>query len=212
MKKLNTVLIGTVALSLGLATSQAQIASTASNAVTGATNLAKGAANSTISGLKGLASLPGKSLSLSDNFLPNLSAGTQEFGVSGNIGFQDEFSYNLDLSYGYFFKDNWEVGFNANLAGIEETFALGVGLFTEYNFDIDSKWVPFIGGSIGLASVSLEEIDTVSTLDIAGVFGVKYFVRENIAISGSVDFSWTPSDALDAEVGGDVNIGTRFYF
>lgn len=232
MKTIKTFVCVAGALTLGTAVSQGNILGKAVEGTAGAvSSVGKGAigavsnpvgavknvGGTAVSGVKGLASLPGKAFSsLGSNELPDLSAGTQEFGIAGNVGFRDEFSYNLDLSYGYFFKDNWQVGFNAGLIGREDNFSLSVGLFTEYNWDLGSKWVPYIGGGIGLAGVSLEDgsgdFDNEFSLDVAGEFGVKYFLRSNFAISFGVDFSWTPADALDAEIGGDINIGTRFYF
>lgn len=226
MNTIKTLLAGTTVAALGFSTAAAQnIVTGTSNvvkgAVAGTTNVAKGAAGSAISGVKGLASMPGKALRFGDSSLPNLSAGTQEFGLGGNVQFGGDVIYNLDLSYGYFFKDNWEVGFDANLQGSDFSTTFGVGLFTEYNFDLDSKWVPFVGASIGLASINTDGdaaiSDDVSGLSLGGVFGVKYFIRENIAISASVDFQWSPDDVFGGleeakSAASNINIGTRFYF
>lgn len=95
---------------------------------------------------RGIVSLPGRVFNTGDDALPMLSAGTQELGISGNVNFTDDIQYNLDLSYGYFFCDNWEVGFTANAFGNDD-FNLGAGLFTEYNFATGSKWVPYVGAS-----------------------------------------------------------------
>jgi len=210
MKITKFIIAGVAALGLTI-TAQAQILSNAAGA-------ASNVADSTVGAAKGLLSLPGKSLSVGNTALPDLSAGTQEFGIQGIAGFEDDFSAILDIRYGYFFKDNWQIGFNADVVLKEGSASNGnadsvsVRLFTEYHFDTGSKWVPFIGAGIGLATIGTDEFETVNSLDIAGAVGVKYFLRENIAISAAVDFSWIPDDALDAEFGGDVLFGTRFYF
>lgn len=211
MKFNKFAIAGATALGLTFST-QAQILSNTANAALGTANNVAGTA---VDGAKGLLSLPGKSLNIGNDALPDLSAGTQEFGIQGIVGFEDDFSAVLDLRYGYFFKDNWQVGFNADFVLQEGSGpdSVSVRLFTEYHFETGTKWVPFIGAGIGLASLSGDGLDeSVSSLDIAGNLGVKYFLRENIAISAAVDFSWTPDDALDAEFGGDVLFGTRFYF
>jgi len=254
MKTFKSILCGATALTLGASVSLAQSSLTqaAGNAVSGTTNAAKGLAaggvnavkglaynpvgstvgavksvgGGAVSGLKGLASMPGKAFSIGDGSLPNLSAGTQEFGIGGNFQFGGDVVYNLDISYGYFFKDNWEVGFDANIQGVDSDITLSVGLFTEYNFDLDSKWVPFVGASVSLASLSADGIDNntgiedssdITSVSLGGVFGIKYFVRENFAISASADFVWSPDDVFggfeDASAAAsNINIGTRFYF
>ncbi len=216
MNTYKLIAVGTAAL--GMAYGQTATAGElATGAVSGATNLAKGAASSTLSGAKSLLSMPGKALSFGNDALPDLSAGTQEFGLGGNVSFGDDIIYNLNLSYGYFFKDNWEVGFDATVQGVDSDLALSVGLFTEYNFDLGSKWVPYIGASIGLASISSDgsagTSDDLSSLSLAGELGVKYFIRENIALVGSIDYAYSFKDADDIDLNaGNVNIGTRFYF
>ena len=255
MKTLRTIITGTTALTLGagLSFGQSSVTRAAGNAVTGTAGAVRGAASGTanaarnlvsnplgttsgavrsvgsgaMSGLKGLASMPGKAFSIGDGALPDLSAGTQEFGIAGNVQFGGDTVYNVDISYGYFFKDNWEVGFNTLIQGSDSQFTLGLGLFTEYNFDLDSKWVPFIGASVGLATLNtddggsissnFETVDDVTSVTFGGVFGIKYFFRENIAITASVDFQFSPDDVFGgvedaSESSSNINIGTRFYF
>lgn len=190
--------------------------------LSGVTSGAKSLSGSAVDGAKGLLSLPGKALSFGNDSLPNLSAGTQEFGLSGRVGFQDEFDAAFILSYGYFFKDNWQVGFNADAILREGSVdngngdSLSVALFTEYHFETGTKWVPFVGASVGLGSISSTGTngDGISSegVELSGVVGLKYFITQNIAISGGIDFSWNSGDALDADFGSDINIGTRFYF
>ena len=255
MKTLKTILTGTTALTLGagLSFGQSSLTRAAGNAVTGTAGAVRGAASGTanaarnlasnplgtttgavksvgsgtLSGLKGLASMPGKAFSMGDSSLPDLSAGTQEFGIGGNVQFGGDVVYNLDISYGYFFKDNWEVGIDASIQGSDTQVTLGVGLFTEYNFDLDSKWVPYIGASVSLASLNTDDggsfsttvgsVDDVTSIALGGEFGIKYFFRENIAITASVDFQWSPDDVFGgledaSEAASNISIGTRFYF
>jgi len=97
MNTYKLIAVGTAAL--GMAYGQTATAGElASGAVSGATNLAKGAASSTLSGAKSLLSMPGKALSFGNDALPDLSAGTQEFGLSGNVSFGDDIISILNLS------------------------------------------------------------------------------------------------------------------
>ena len=164
--------------------------------------------------LKKLIKTPGRVLAIGDELPPMLSQGTQEFGIGGNIDFSDNIAYNLELTYGWYIKDNWQFGFTANVQGEDSDASFGAGLFTEYNFAYnDSKWVPFVGVSAEWARLDSDILDEDSValgLDI----GIKYFVRENIAISFSIGADFAFDDVFP---GGDdfqenINIGTRFYF
>lgn len=151
---------------------------------------------------------------VSDNQPPMLSKGTQEFGISGNLNFADDFAYNLDLTYGWFIQDNWQVGFTASTQGVDDDLSFGLGLFTEYNFSRqNSKWVPFVGLSAEWARLDSDFFDE-SSISLGLDLGLKYFIRENIALSFSIGADFAFDDVFP---GGDdfqqqINIGTRFYF
>ncbi len=179
----------------------------------GTTKAGKGLLSGVASTGRGLLSAPGKMLKISDSALPNLSLGVQEFGLSGNIDYGDDIAYNLNLSYGYFFKDNWQIGFTTNIQGENSDLNLGLGLFTEYNFVGETKWVPFVGLSAKWASLGSDALDADS-IALGLDLGVKYFLKENLALSFSVGADFAFDDVFP---GGDdfqqtIKIGTRFYF
>ena len=179
----------------------------------GATNTGRGILTGAADTGRGLLAAPKNLLSINDGSLPNLSKGVQEFGISGNINFADDIAYNVDLSYGYFFKDNWQIGFGLGVQGEDSDFNLGLGLFTEYNFVGKSKWVPFIGFSAEWASLDSDALDA-NSIGLGIDLGVKYFIRENLAVSFSIGAEYAFDDVFP---GGDdfaqtINIGTRFYF
>lgn len=149
-----------------------------------------------------------------DQLPPMLSEGTQEFGISGNVNFADDIAYNLNLSYGWFLKDNWEFGFQLGVQGVESDVNFSGGLFTEYNFaNGDSKWVPFVGFSASWARLDSDSFDADS-IALGLDLGIKYFVRENIAISFSIGAEFAFDDVFPGEddFQEQINIGTRFYF
>lgn len=163
----------------------------------------------------------------------NLMEGTQEFGLQGSLDLNVEEDYLLVLntSYGYFIKDDWEVGgvINASLTDKTRTFQLGA--FTEYNFTNYSQWVPFVGAAAQFASLDLS--DGVSLNDVASVGsddkkstsalniklsgGIKYFVNPQVAISAEVNYN-IATDKITVTKDGlkdsftRIVFGTRFYF
>jgi len=147
-----------------------------------------GAGSSVVGGAaslgKGILRAPGNILSgLSDGQGPNLSKGRKEIGISGNIDFSSDIVYNLNLTYGHFIKDNWQVGFVASVIGEDSDANFGLGLFTEYNWVRQSNWVPFVG-----ASIEAIGSDSNTTGGIALDFGVKYFINSNVAVTFLIKF------------------------
>lgn len=157
---------------------------------------------------------PARILDVRDALPPMLAKGTQEFGLSGNVNFADDIAYNLNLTYGWFIRDCWEVGFIANVQGVESDVNFGLGIFTEYNFARNnSKWVPFVGFDMSWAKLDSDAFDADS-IALGLNVGIKYFIRENISLSFSVGADYAFDDVFP---GGDdfqeqINIGTRFYF
>lgn len=162
---------------------------------------------------RGITHLPTKIAGVRDPGMPMLSKGTQEFGLAGNINWGDDIAYNADLSYGWFFADNWEFGTEFNISGIESDVNFGLGLFMEYNFDTQSKWVPFVGVAAKWAHLGSDALDADS-IAMGGELGVKYYLRSNLALTFSLALDWAFDDVFPGEdsLNKQLNIGTRFSF
>lgn len=165
-----------------------------------------------------------------DKVVPMLDQGTKELALSGTIEFPEfeKVDFDLDVSYGYFFKDGWEVGVRAlgnDLGGIER---FDFSVFSEYNFNRQSNIVPFLGISVGVAKVSFDgfdDFDSSSTLapndEKSTVFsvqgGIKWFVRPYMAVSTSIAFNTSTDDIYLADNELQDNLtrfrfGLRYYF
>lgn len=160
-----------------------------------------------------------------DDGTPMLDRGTRELSLAGRIEAPglDQVDYDLDASYGYFFRDGWEIGAQVSGSDFGGTDRFDISGFTEYNFMRDSNLVPYVGGGIGLASVDVDEgIGITTPLDDDGVVfdvegGVKWFVRDYMAISSAIDFKFSPDDifATDEEIEDNltsIKLGMRYYF
>lgn len=161
------------------------------------------------------------------NWTPMLDQGTQEISIAGRLEFPDfeELNYDLEGSYGYFLRDGWEIGAQIGAADFGGVDRVDVGVFTEYNFNRDSRWVPYLGAAIGLGSVSFDDgdFDTETDLDDdeGAIFdleaGVKWFVRPYMAISTAINFQLATDDVFATDNSLDDNlttlqIGMRFYY
>ncbi len=163
----------------------------------------------------------------------NLSEGTQEFGLQGSLDldYVEDYLFILNTSYGYFIRDDWEVGgvIDANLTDKRRTFQLGA--FTEYNFTNYSQWVPYVGAAAQFAGLNLSDgvslSDSVSVgsddkknksaLNIKLSGGVKYFINPQVAISAEVNYNISTEKITVTKDGlkdsfTRIVFGTRFYF
>ncbi|GAL14507.1 hypothetical protein JCM19233_5519 [Vibrio astriarenae] len=148
-----------------------------------------------------------------------LTAGTQEFGLQGDVNFDyaDDFLVNLQGSYGYFIVDNFLLGGDASLSVSDNVQTYKVGVFGEYNFDFGSKFVPYVGaGAQFLYSKYFSNSDT--SMNMKSAIGVKYFIAENIAVTTEVNYNIANDDLYVGANGNakntntNVMIGTRYYF
>jgi hypothetical protein len=143
---------------------------------------------------------------LSNDGLPILDTGVQELGLSGKLNWEADTVYSFDVSYGRFFTPNWLLGIEGGLSGIDSEKDYRVGAFAEYNFLTNTKWVPFVRATAGYVHPSTGEDGGLLDLDA----GIKYFMRSNLAISGSVGGGWNTNGDADFEK--QVNLGLKFYF
>lgn len=158
---------------------------------------------------------------------PMLDQGTQEISIAGRLEFPDfkKLDYDLDGSYGYFIRDGWEVGTRIGASDFGGVDRVDVGVFTEYNFNRDKHWVPYVGAAIGIGSVSFDDGDFDSSTELnddeGAIFdvqvGVKWFLRPYMAISTAINFQFATEDvfATDDSIEDNLTtlqIGMRFYF
>lgn len=150
---------------------------------------------------------------------PTLSQGTSEIGIQGSIDFDyiDDYLLNFNGSYGYFIRDNWEVGGELDMSLSDNTEAYQFGAFTEYNFPTSTKWVPYVGAAAQYAYSDIFNQDgDAFNFQVAG--GVKYFIHPQVAISAEVNYNIATEDVyVDGDGSAQDNktqilFGTRFYF
>jgi opacity protein-like surface antigen len=159
-----------------------------------------------------------------------LPQGTQEIGLAGNLNLNAPHKYqlNLDGSYGYFIRDNWEIGGNAGVAMNKENKSAQLGGFTEYNFTNSTNWVPFVGASAQFANVnnhggfavgsgSADAKHHASAVNFKVTGGVKYFINPNVALTAAVNYNISTKKINVTENGlrdsfTNIVFGTRFYY
>lgn len=148
-----------------------------------------------------------------------LSQGTKELGVNAGLDFQsvDGTVFTGELKLGTFIQYGLEVGGVVQIYESDSASLFGLGAFTEYNFYTETVWVPFLGGSLGLASAEVkgETDETALILGLSG--GVKVFLAENVALSGQLGINFASEDIYPDDGDADnvdyaLTLGLRFFF
>ncbi|MGD9419875.1 MAG: hypothetical protein Q7R22_013130 [Verrucomicrobiota bacterium JB025] len=128
---------------------------------------------------------PSRLANVRNDEMPMIAAGVQEIGLSGSFDWTDDTVYNTNLSYGWFLNDCWLFGFKVGVSGVNSDANVTAGLFTEYNIHTGTKWVPFVGGGVNYKRLDTGD-DSADGIETGLEFGVKYFLRANMAISASM--------------------------
>lgn len=141
--------------------------------------------------------------------LPMLAPGVQELSLGGSLNWETATAYNFDISYGRFITSNWLVGVEAGITGINSDKDYRVGVFGEYNFLTGTKWVPFVRAGVGYSRP--DQGDDSATLGLDA--GIKYFMRSNLAVFGSIGGDWVLSgDGNSSGIAKQIDLGLKFYF
>jgi hypothetical protein len=139
-----------------------------------------------------------------------MEMGDREIQFSGMLVTLDGFTMiNLNLLYGYFYSEKLEIGGGPGLTHTgsdyydETTFSLV--LFGRYNFTIEEKLVPYVGGR--WYQYDFAPDDPVGFFDVSFIqaqAGFKYFLNENVAydVSGNLGFGLGSGDASFAIIAG----------
>jgi hypothetical protein len=153
---------------------------------------------------------------------PMLQRGTKELAVAGLLDFKNRGDTTLDLlgRYGFFLRDNLEVGGVAQFSGnFDDAFRYGLGGFAEYHFSRGrSSLVPYLGADVLLSFVDTDFGDDNAALTFEPRVGLKYFIRNYFAIESHLFFAiatddlyQNDSDDLDPyDIG--LRLGIRVYF
>lgn len=119
-----------------------------------------------------------------------LKADTQEFRAGGVFEPTSVAGshFSTDLTYGYFVADEFEVGGHIKFSHDDASSLFGAGPFIEYNFDLGSEFVPFVGVALDFASGDAHD-QSRSAFALTGFAGGKFFLTENIAIGARIEMS-----------------------
>ncbi len=108
---------------------------------------------------------------------------------------------HLQLAYGTFLADRFEVSLVAGLRDNDRYMSTELGVRAEYNLALGSAFVPFLGAGVVWADVEADESDIDTDAAIFSVGGgLKYFIRDNVALALSGNYVWGPNDGLGRDL------------
>ena len=150
---------------------------------------------------------------------PNLDKGTKVLEGSGYINLMAD-EVNIQLGYGKFVADKWEISLVAGLRDSDRYMSTELGIRTEYNLVRNSAFVPFLSASVVWADVEADEWDVDTDAAVFSVGGgMKYFLRNDVALALSASYLWATDDIVvdyeDGELEDDdirVLFSIRFHF
>ncbi len=134
----------------------------------------------------------------------------------------DSGTLNMDLGYGYFLRENWEVGLLQTLGysfidGAEDEWVASTIPYANYHFrglSLDDTFQPFVGAFVG---ASYNEDDMTGT--IGPQIGVKSFVNDSTFFTVRYRYEWffeelAIDDIEDTSSDGNhvVTLGVGFVF
>lgn len=148
-----------------------------------------------------------------------LGQGTQELRISQTYVQRTPAGDDLSarLGYGYFVLDYLVVGAEGSFLDNDGVTTYTVGLFTEYNFDTDTPWVPYVGGAMSAVILDADGNGSASAIELRMDGGIKYYLKDDVALYGELNAAVATDDVF---VDGDtlennnfgIEIGFRIYF
>lgn len=150
---------------------------------------------------------------------PLLAEGTSSVEASGVINVMGD-DVQLQFAYGRFVADGVALAVLGGIRDDDEYMSTELGIRAEYNFLNTSVFVPFVDASVAWADVEIDanNVNTDAALFSVGA-GLKYFLRDNLALAVSGSYVFASDDVLydseDGTVQADdfrISFSLRYYF
>jgi hypothetical protein len=150
----------------------------------------------------------------------SLREGQQNASLDGHLDVDSVVGTEIALraGYGQYVRDLIEVGGQVEFADNDFVTRYAISAYGEYNWDLDYFWVPFAGASLGLGGVdSFDGSGDGVGLELGLRGGAKYFLLDNIALTGSLGIGLSTGDTFDdggsaESVDVRIDLGMRYYW
>jgi hypothetical protein len=155
----------------------------------------------------------------SSGITPNLDKGTKVLEGAGSVDVMAD-DLQIQIAYGQFVADGIEVAVIAGLRDNDRYMSTELGVRAEYNFLLDSALVPFLSAGAVWADAEADDSNLDSDAAVfSGGGGVKYFIRDDVALAFSGNYLVATDDIFvdsdDGELQDDefrVLFSVRYFF
>lgn len=158
---------------------------------------------------------------------PTLDQGTKTLDITGTLDTDTplDFDWSLGFGFGYFVRDNLEVGLGLAGGGNDMLDHFDIGVYGKYNINTGSTWIPYLylGGFYASTEIDDNYYNVPSEADFDTAVGkvgggIAWFLRDNIALDARVLYNWAADnlwinqdgELQDTNVAG--TLGLNFYF
>lgn len=144
-------------------------------------------------------------------FATAVPEGTQEIGLSGTFTADTPEGTDSDLllRYGRFVQDQLVVGGLFNLRDNNAASFYGFGAYSEYNWDVETPWTPYLGLALAWGAVD-SKVDSADNDSFVGTpyAGVKYYFTDSVAAYSQFEYNLASDDIYVDE---DLNVDSKNY-
>jgi len=129
----------------------------------------------------------------------NLKFMEGDFEVAGAAQIQSDLLAG-SIRFGGYVVDYVQVGGKLDLADNDFASRVGMAAYGIHLFETNTWLLPYLGGSLGFASLDVEGGQSESGLEIAFLSGLKYFMAENASLNMELSAAVGSADTF---LGGD---------
>lgn len=137
--------------------------------------------------------------------LLEMEQGTREIALQGaaDLASEDGRSISATISLGYFIASRIEIGALGGYAENSAATAWNAGVFTEWNFDVEGKLMPFVGGAAKYYKSKATESMPTTTIVVSSTTNEAGEAMQTEETTTSVETTKTEDEAaiLDAKAG-----------
>jgi len=139
-----------------------------------------------------------------------LNKGDFEIATSGLL---DQSELGGTLRFGAFVQDYIQIGLDLEYQGNDFLDRFSVGAFGLMLIETETYLLPYVGGSLSLASLNPDGDSGNSGMAFALIGGLKYYLADNVALNGELLIGVSSDDTyLDSGKASDTYVGLRFGF
>lgn len=116
-----------------------------------------------------------------------------DFEISGS-GDLNQAVMGAEVRFGSFIADYIQLGVDLTYVDTDLLTRFSLGAYSLYMFETQTYALPYAGAKISLSSLEPDGGENESGLDFALLFGLKYYVADNVSLNTEVHVGYSSAD------------------